>query len=211
LKILLIGSNGQLGYDLGKTLLMHQVTGTTHAILDVTRPEQIVQQVQTLRPEVIINTAAFHKVDVCETEALAAFHVNAVAVRNLCMAARTIDATFVHFSTDYVFEGNLSRPLTEQDETNPVNAYGVSKLAGEKIICYLWEKSFVIRTCGLYGHAGSSGKGGNFIETMIQKAKTNEPIRVVHDQVLTPTSTRELARKVAELIQTKYYGLYHVT
>lgn len=190
---------------------MHEVTGTTHSILDVTQREQVFQQVEKLGPEVIINTAAFHKVDVCETEVLAAFQVNAVGVKNLCLAARAVEATLVHFSTDYVFEGNLRRPLTEQDETNPVNAYGVSKLAGEKIIRYLWEKSFVIRTCGLYGHAGSSGKGGNFVETMLQKAKANDSIRVVHDQVLTPTSTRELARKVAELIQTKHYGLYHVT
>jgi len=211
LKILLIGANGQLGSDLRKSLLAHQVSGTTHAILDVTIPEQVVQQVQELRPEIIINTAAFHKVDLCETESLAAFQVNALGVKNLCIAARAVDATLVHFSTDYVFEGNLRRPLLEQDETNPVNAYGVSKLAGEKIIRYLWEKSFVIRTCGLYGHAGSSGKGGNFIETMLQKAKARDSIRVVRDQVLTPTSTRELARKVAELIQTKHYGLYHVT
>jgi dTDP-4-dehydrorhamnose reductase len=211
LKILLIGANGQLGSDLKKKLLMHEVTGTTHANLDVTQSEEVVQQVQTLRPEVIINTAAFHKVDVCETEALAAFHVNAVGVKNLCVAARSVDAILVHFSTDYVFEGNLRRPLTEQDETNPVNAYGVSKLAGEKIIRYLWEKSFVIRTCGLYGHAGSSGKGGNFVETMLQKAKANDSIRVVHDQVLTPTSTHELARKVADLLETRHFGLYHVT
>ena len=211
MKILLIGANGQLGSDLTKFLLPHEVIGTTHAILDVTQPEQIIQQVQIFRPAVIINTAAFHKVDVCETEVLTAFQVNAVGVKNLCLAAREVDATLVHFSTDYVFEGNLRRPLTEQDETNPVNAYGVSKLAGEKIIRYLWEKSFVIRTCGLYGHAGSSGKGGNFVETMLKKAKTNDSIRVVHDQVLTPTSTRELARKVAELIQTEHFGLYHVT
>jgi dTDP-4-dehydrorhamnose reductase len=211
LKILLIGANGQLGSDLRKALLAHQVSGTTHAVLDVTVQEQVVQQVQALRPEVIVNTAAFHKVDLCETESLAAFQVNALGVKNLCVAARAVDATLVHFSTDYVFEGTLRRPLSEQDETNPVNAYGVSKLAGEKIIRYLWEKSFVIRTCGLYGHAGSSGKGGNFVETMLQKAKARDSIRVVHDQVLTPTSTRELARKVAELIQTAHYGLYHVT
>ena len=211
MKILLIGANGQLGSDLRKALLAHQVSGTTHAILDVTVQEQVVQQVEALRPEVIINTAAFHKVDLCETESLAAFQVNALGVKNLCVAARAFDATLVHFSTDYVFEGNLRRPLSEQDETNPVNTYGVSKLAGEKIIRYLWEKSFVIRTCGLYGHAGSSGKGGNFVETMLQKANARASIRVVHDQVLTPTSTRELARKVAELIQTEHFGLYHVT
>ncbi|MFN8005705.1 MAG: dTDP-4-dehydrorhamnose reductase [Terriglobia bacterium] len=211
MKVLLIGANGQLGSDLAVTLKSHEVIPVTHAALDVTTAERVLSKVQESRPDVILNTSAFHKVDVCESEVLTAFEVNAVGVKNLCLAAQAVGATLVHFSTDYVFEGNLRRPLTEQDETNPVNAYGVSKLAGEKIVRYLWPKSFVIRTCGLYGYAGSSGKGGNFVETMLKKAKNQESIRVVHDQVLTPTSTRELARKVAELIQTEHYGLYHIT
>jgi dTDP-4-dehydrorhamnose reductase len=142
---------------------------------------------------------------------LSAFQVNAYGVRNLALAAREVDAKLIHFSTDYVFEGNLRRPLNESDQTNPINAYGVSKLAGEKLVHYLWPKSFIIRTCGLYGHAGSSGKGGNFVETMLRKASTGESIRVVNDQIVTPTSTRELARKVSQLIHTEEYGLYHIT
>jgi dTDP-4-dehydrorhamnose reductase len=183
----------------------------THQELDVTDVGKVQEEVGGLQPEAIINTAAFHKVDLCETEIGRAFEVNAYGVRNLALAAREVGATLVHFSTDYVFEGNSNQPYTEEDIPNPVNAYGVSKLAGEKLVRYLWTKSFVIRTCGLYGHAGSSGKGGNFVEMMLSKAACGEPIRVVADQRLTPTSTRELARRVIDLISTNHYGLYHIT
>jgi dTDP-4-dehydrorhamnose reductase len=211
LKVLLVGANGQLGSDLMRVLELHEVTAVTHQNLDVVQFDRVQSEVLSLQPQVIINTAAFHKVDLCETEVLSAFQVNAYGVRNLAVAAREVDAKLVHFSTDYVFEGNLRRPLSESDQTNPINAYGVSKLAGEKLVRYLWPKSFIIRTCGLYGHAGSSGKGGNFVEIMLRKASIRESIRVVNDQIVTPTSTRELARKVSQLIHTEEYGLYHIT
>jgi dTDP-4-dehydrorhamnose reductase len=210
-RILLVGVHGQLGSDLKLALSHHEVIGTTHQELDVVLFEQVQETVRIHQPQVIINTSAFHRVDVCETEVMRAFEVNAYGVRNLALAARDVDAALLHFSTDYVFEGNARQPYTENDPPNPVNIYGVSKLAGEKILRYLWEKSFVIRTCGLYGHAGSSGKGSNFIEMMLKKAQNQEPIRVVDDQHLTPTSTRELSRKVAQLIETDHYGLYHIT
>jgi len=211
LRILLIGANGQLGSDLLKLSGAHEVVARTHQELDIADVGKVQEEVRRVQPDVIINTAAFHKVDVCETEIGRAFEVNACGVRNLALAAREVAATLVHFSTDYVFEGNSSQPYTEEDIPNPINAYGVSKLAGEKLVRYLWSKSFVIRTCGLYGHAGSSGKGGNFVEMMLSKALRGESIRVVSDQRLTPTSTRELARKVIDLISTNHYGLYHVT
>ncbi len=210
-RILLIGAHGQLGSDLGLALSPYEVTGTTHQSLDVVQPDQVKQVVQTCRPQVIINTSAFHKVDICETEVMRAFEVNAYGIRNLAIAAREADAVLVHFSTDYVFDGASSRPYMEEDPPNPVNVYGVSKLAGEKMVRFLWEKSFVIRSSGLYGHAGSSGKGGNFVEMMLKKARNHEAIRVVDDQRLTPTSTRELARKVVELFETGHFGLYHIT
>jgi dTDP-4-dehydrorhamnose reductase len=211
LKILLIGANGQLGSDLLKLSATHEVVARTHQDLDVVNLARVQEEVRRIQPQVIINTAAFHKVDLCETEVLPAFEVNAYGARNLALAAKEVEAALVHFSTDYVFEGKSSRPYAEDDPPNPVNAYGVSKLAGEKLIRYLWPRSFVIRTCGLYGHAGSSGKGGNFVEMMLNKAARGEPIRVVNDQRLTPTSTRELARKVMDMISTQHYGLYHVT
>ncbi|PYV40947.1 MAG: dTDP-4-dehydrorhamnose reductase [Acidobacteria bacterium] len=211
MKILLIGANGQLGSDLAEVLKAHDLIPATHQELDVVRFEKVQEEFRKCQPEVVINTAAFHRVDVCETEVMSAFEVNAYGVRNLALAAREVEAVLVHFSTDYVFDGKSSQPYTESDLPNPINAYGVSKLAGEKLLEYLWQKCFIIRTCGLYGHAGSSGKGGNFVEMMLRKALHEEPIRVVEDQRLTPTSTRELARKVKELIQTKHYGLYHIT
>jgi dTDP-4-dehydrorhamnose reductase len=211
LKILLIGANGQLGSDLVDALQGHEVVAATHEILEVTDSARVHQITREHQPQVIINTSAFHKVDVCETEVMQSFNVNAFGVRNLALAARELDATLFHFSTDYVFEGNVRLPRKESDPANPVNAYGVSKLAGEKMAGYLWPKCVIIRTCGLYGHAGSSGKGGNFVELMMKKARNGEAIKVVGDQTLTPTSTRELARKVSDLIGIKAYGLFHIT
>ena len=117
----------------------------------------------------------------------------------------------VHYSTDYVFDGDAGRPYREDDLARPLNVYGASKLLGENLVESVWEKHVLIRTCGLYGRAGSRGKGGNFVETMVRKATAGESIRVVDDQRLTPTSTRELARATAALIETSHYGLFHVT
>ncbi len=211
MKILLIGASGQLGTDLVDALSHHELVTPPRQSLDVVQRDQIRQVLQSERPQVVINTAAFHRVDECESEVLTSFQVNGEAVRNLALAARDIDAVLVHYSTDYVFDGSASRPYLEEDRPRPLNVYGVSKLAGEQLVESVWKKSFLIRTCGLYGRAGSRGKGGNFVETMIRKARRGESIRVVDDQRLTPTSTRELARKTADLMETPHYGLCHVT
>jgi dTDP-4-dehydrorhamnose reductase len=211
MKILLIGADGQLGTDLRQTLVSHEVFPTTLLTLNITHLDQVRSVFQSIQPEIVINTAAFHTVDRCETEVMSALEVNGYGVRNLALAAREISATLVHFSTDYVFDGRAKTPYQETDQPNPISAYGISKLAGEKFLSYLWERSFLIRTCGLYGHAGLDGKGMNFVETMLKKAHAGDLLRVVDDQRLTPTSTRELARKVAELIKTEDFGLYHVT
>jgi dTDP-4-dehydrorhamnose reductase len=129
----------------------------------------------------------------------------------LALACQRNNAVLVHFSTDYVFDGNRREPYTESDLPHPLNVYGVSKLAGEGMVALTWECSFVVRTCGLYGVAGSSGKGGNFVETMLRKAADKNPIRVVDDQVLTPTFTGDLAHAISMLVRTKDYGLYHVS
>lgn len=211
MKILLIGASGQLGADLVKALSRHRLLAPPHRSLDLLQPDRVRQVLQSERPQVVINTAAFHRVDDCESQVSTAFQVNGEAVRNLALAARGIGAALVHYSTDYVFGGTAARPCREDDLPRPINVYGASKLAGEHLLASVWEKHFLIRTCGLYGHAGSRGKGGNFVETMIRKAAGNESIRVVDDQRLTPTSTRELARATAALIETSHYGLYHVT
>ena len=211
MKILLIGASGQLGADLVKALAGHELLAPPRRSLDLVRFDRVRRFLQSERPRVVINTAAFHRVDDCESQVSTALQANGEAVHNLALAAREVEAVLVHYSTDYVFDGAAARPYREDNLPGPVNVYGASKLAGEHLLESVWEKHFLIRTCGLYGRAGSRGKGGNFVETMIRKAAGNESIRVVDDQRLTPTSTRELARATAALIETSHYGLYHVT
>ena len=211
MKILLIGASGQLGVDLVKALSHHDLISPSHDVLDIVNKEEVLKFLLSQRPQLIINTAAFHQVDKCEIEIQTSFNVNGEAVRNLAMGAREIDATLLHFSTDYVFDGRTTQPYIEDYTPRPINVYGISKLSGEYLIESVWNKFFIVRTSGLYGEAGSGGKGSNFVETMLKKAHQRESIRVVNDQRLTPTSTKELARKTAELIETSYYGLYHIT
>lgn len=211
MKILLIGASGQLGADLAEALADRHLLAPPRRSLDLVRFDEVRRFLQSERPQVVINTAAFHRVDDCESQFSTAFQVNGEAVRNLALAAREVEAVLVHYSTDYVFDGAAGRPYREDDLARPLSVYGASKLAGEHLLESVWEKHFLIRTCGLYGRAGSRGKGGNFVETMIRKAAGNESIRVVDDQRLTPTSTRELARATAALIETSHYGLFHVT
>jgi dTDP-4-dehydrorhamnose reductase len=213
MKILLIGANGQLGSDLEKALggRGHQVVPSRHSDLDVTDAAGIERVSGSVQPDAVINTSAFHKVEECERNPALAFEVNAIAPMNLARTCSRLGALLVHFSTDYVFDGTKLQPYLESDLPAPLNVYGVSKAAGEHLIASNIERSFVVRTCGLYGVRGSSGKGGNFVETMIRKALAREPIRVVNDQVLTPTFTEDLAEAVSRLIETRAYGLYHAS
>jgi dTDP-4-dehydrorhamnose reductase len=160
---------------------------------------------------VLLNCAAFNRVDEAEDAPEAAFAVNTFAVRNLALAARRQDARLVHFSSDYVFDGAQRRPYIETDLPCPRSMYGVSKLAGETMLQALWSKHFLIRTCGLYGYTGSRDKGTNFVEAMIRLAAQESPVRVVSDQMCTPTSTMDLACAVSRLITTEKYGIYHLT
>jgi dTDP-4-dehydrorhamnose reductase len=213
MKVAVIGANGQLGSDLCRVSAEKKlgVVSLTRRDIDVADIDQVNEVLGSVNADVVINTAAFHNVEQCEREPAMAFAVNAIGVRNLALTCRSNSAVFVHFSTDYVFGGGGFRPRNEDDLPHPLNIYGVSKLAGEAIVRLTWDRSFVIRTCGLYGLAGSKGKGGNFVETMLKKGRAGEPIRVVNDQVLTPTFTGDLANAVSQLIQTKAYGLYHIS
>lgn len=211
MRTLLIGANGQLGNELRQAFSDHELTPLTHADFELTDPAQVRRALQTHRPDLILNTAAFHRVDECEEKPERTFTVNAIAVRDLATAAKESGATLVHFSTDYVFDGRQRRPYREVDPPGPLSVYAASKLAGEYFVRAIAEQHFVIRTCGLYGPAGSSGKGGNFIETMLRLAREGREIRVVSDQILTPTSVKDLARKVRRLVETRAYGLYHIT
>ncbi len=211
--VVIIGSNGQLGTDLTPALAEFRITGLTHADLDVTDSERVRDVLARLAPDVVINTSAYHKVDVCEDEPAASFAVNASATYGLARLAAELDFTLVHFSSDYVFSGFESTPRRETDLPAPISVYGASKLAGETLARAYAPRHYVIRTTGLYGVAGASGKGGNFVETMLRLGKAG-PVRVVDDQVMTPTATADLAAAVAGLLQREPevpYGLYHIT
>jgi dTDP-4-dehydrorhamnose reductase len=214
MKVLLIAANGQLGTDLLKVFRAagDTVTPFTHAQLDVCSEAQISKAMAEVKPEVVLNTAAYHRVDECEKQSAMAFQVNGTAVMYLAQACKAAGATLVHYSTDYVFGGyEKGSPYEETDLPAPVNVYGTSKVVGEHLIAAYAERYFAIRTCGLYGVAGSSGKGGNFVETMLKKAMAGDAIRVVDDQILTPTYTADLAQATRDLILTERYGLYHLS
>lgn len=214
MRVVVIGANGQLGTDLVRHFQESSdvVVPVTHAQVDVTSQEAVGSMLEKSKPDVVLNTAAFHKVEECEKKPELAFQVNGSAVMSLAQACQKSGATLVHFSTDYVFGGyEKGSPFEETDRPAPLNVYGVSKASGEQLIAANADRYFVLRVCGLYGTAGSSGKGGNFVENMLKKALAGDAIRVVDDQILTPTYTADLAAATRKLIQTGKFGLYHLS
>jgi len=211
MRIALLGSNGQLGQDLQQQLAKHELFPLTRKEFDVTDHARARSVLSGLKPDVVLNTTAYHRVDDCETHAELAYSVNALAVLNLVRISNDLDATLVHLSTDYVFDGKSTAPYTESCAASPLSVYGNSKLAGEMLVRSMARKPIVIRTCGLYGKAGSSGNGGNFVVTMLNKARNGDSIRVVNDQTITPTPTLDLARQMAALLETTHLGLFHMT
>jgi dTDP-4-dehydrorhamnose reductase len=213
MKVLVTGANGQLGTDLCRALHDLEVIPLTHADIEITDIESIKKVFNKHKPDTVINTAAYVRVDDCEYNPDKAFLVNALGARNIAVVTQDIRAKLVHISTDYVFGGDEphSVPYTEFDTPVPLSIYGKSKLAGEDFTRHLCHRHFIIRTSGLFGVAGSSGKGGNFVETMLRLGKERDELRIVDDQFFSPTYTRDLARKIAQLITTEYYGIFHIT
>lgn len=211
MKIAVIGSTGQLGTDLVKTLgAAHEVIGFTHNDIEVADYDSCLI-LKKHQPDMVINTAAFHKTDRCEEEPLKTFSVNALGARNLAMITNEIDAATVFISTDYVFDGSKKEPYTEDDVPAPINTYGISKLAAEHFTRQN-PKHYIIRIASVFGKAGASGKGGNFVETMITKAKNNEPITVIDDMWMSPTYTKNASSTLKEITEKQLpYGIYHAT
>lgn len=211
MKIMIIGAGGQLGSELVNLLQYDTLIPLTHLDIEMTDYQQVNDIISSNVPDVVINTAAYHRVDECEDNIEKSFSINAYAVRTLAKICNELNTTLVHFSTDYVFGGEKRTPYVEDDMPNPLSVYAISKLAGEYFVRNICSRFFLIRTCGLYGAKGISGKGGNFIELMLKLARDKRPIRVVADQVVTPTYAKELALKVSQIIRTNEYGLYHAT
>ena len=214
MKVLVTGANGQLGTDLCKALQDLNVIPLTHNDIEISNMVSVKQVFGKYQPDIIINTAAYVRVDDCETNQDKAFLVNALGARNVAVVARELEAKLIHISTDYIFGGEAelrTTPYTEFDTPAPPNVYGKSKLAGENLVRHLCTKHFIIRTSGLFGFAGASGKGGNFVEAILKLARAQNELRVINDQVFSPTYTKDLAGKIAQLITTQYYGIFHIT
>ena len=208
MKALVTGSAGMLAKDLIPYLSKkgYEVLAPPEDKLDITSLQVVRTAADGFKPDIIINCAAYTKVDEAETQEHLAFVVNGLAVQNLCMLCQERDIPLVHFSTDYVFDGTKPTPYTINDETNPINAYGRSKLLGEKYILWLLSKFYLIRTSWLFGLHGK-----NFIETMLELGQKQKQVSVVTDQKGCPTWTRHLAETTIALVETGRYGIYHVT
>jgi dTDP-4-dehydrorhamnose reductase len=211
-KAVVFGSGGQLGVELLHELRErgYDVTGFERAHLDITDPAKVEQTLASIDPQFVYNAAAYNQVDVAETEPAAAYSVNALAVRNLALACRQVDAKLIHFSTDYVFDGTLGRAYVETDQTHPLGAYAVSKLAGELYAQAYLTNPLVLRTSGVFGPAGMHTNRGNFLELMLRLARENKPIRVVEDHFASPTYAPLLASRSIDLAEASHSGIFHL-
>jgi dTDP-4-dehydrorhamnose reductase len=214
MKVAVIGSNGQLGSDLLDQYRAAgaEATGLTHHEIDISSLASTRGALAAVQPDVIVNTAAMHHVENCEKDPARAYEVNAIGARNLAVVARELDAKIVHVSTDYVFNGAKARPYVEDDRPAPLNVYGNTKLAGEAFLHGMGGKYFIVRTSALYGKNPCRAKGGkNFVDLMLKLGTERDEVRVVDDEIVSPTSTAELAKQIAILGGTNHYGLYHAT
>jgi dTDP-4-dehydrorhamnose reductase len=211
MKVAVIGSSGQLGQDLMR--VFPDAAGLGRQDIDVSDGVAVTLALQALKPQWVLNTAAFHRVDDCEANVSLALDVNALGALNVAKAAAAVGAGVVFFSTDYVFgaaERQRGHPYIEDDLPGPLNVYGATKCAGEQLVMATNPRHLVVRTTGLFGTA-TSRKGWTFPELMWNKGKTDGKVRVVNDQVLSPTNTADLAAKVRELIDRGVTGLFHLT
>lgn len=210
-RFVIIGAAGQLGSDLVRTFdPPGELIPLRSRDLDILDAARVRSTLGNLRPTVVINATAYNFVDRAEEERPQAFALNAEAVGSLAATSHALGALFVHFSTDYVFDGRKRTPYEETDTPAPLSAYGESKLAGERLALERCERTVIFRVSGLFGIAGRSGKG-NFVETMLRLAREGKPLRVVADQVLGPSYTLDLARKVWAVLPKATHSLYHLT
>ena len=210
MRIMIIGADGQLGTDLVRTLEGDPVP-LTHADVEISDHSSIEAVMLEHKPQLIINTAAYHQVDLAEDNPEPAFVTNTIGARNLALTCAEHDIDLFHVSTDYVFGGDKREPYSETDLPGPLNVYGTSKLAGENFVRALAPRSYVARTTGLFGIAGSREGRSNFVETMLRLAGQGRDINVVADQYVSPTYTYDLALAIGQLITTRKYGTYHIT
>lgn len=211
-RAVVFGKSGQLGRELVRVFTDrgYDVTAFERAEADVTDAARIESILARLDPAIVLNATAYNAVDRAETEPAAAFEGNALAVRNIAVGCRQSDAKLVHFSTDYVFDGNANRAYREEDRTHPTSAYGVSKLAGELYAQAYLDHPLIVRTSGVFGPGGFKTARGNFVEVMLRLAAAGGPIRVLEDHIASPTYAPELASRTADLVEGGHSGLFHI-
>jgi dTDP-4-dehydrorhamnose reductase len=209
-KALVVGAQGQLGRDLVSALGSQVAWAGGRAELDVTDWAAVHAVVTRVRPDVVFNGTAYNQLDGAETETGRALEVNALAPGLLARAAREVGALVVHFSTDYVFDGQATSPYGEDDCPAPLGAYAVSKLAGEQLVRASGPEHLVVRTSSVYGRGGNRQKGGSFVERILEQARAGRPLRVVSDQTFSPTYAPDLAAAAIALVGAGARGLVHV-
>jgi dTDP-4-dehydrorhamnose reductase len=207
MRIIITGASGQLGRELVQLLeKRHEVFGLCRTEMDITNIDQTRKVIRQINPDVVIHTAAYTAVDLAETEEDKAYQINTFGTRNVALSTEEIGAKICYISTDYVFDGNSTVPYREYDNTNPQNVYGKSKRAGELFVQSLSSKYFIVRTSWIYGIHGN-----NFVKTMLKLASEKNNLKVVNDQIGSPTYTKDLSIFLAELILTDKYGIYHAS
>lgn len=208
MQVVVCGSSGMLATDVIAIFsqMGHQVTDLSIEDLDITKLEAVSLKLKALQPDLVFNAAGYTNVDGCESEPDLAYQVNCLGTRNLAIATDELGAAIVHISTDYVFGGKGNQPYREYDSVNPRSIYGKSKLDGEIMVRQHCRRHYIIRTAWLFGYHGN-----NFVRTMLSLAKEREVLRVVNDQMGSPTYTRDLAEAIAELVKKPTYGTYHLT
>ncbi|MBE3594373.1 MAG: dTDP-4-dehydrorhamnose reductase [Candidatus Carbobacillus altaicus] len=207
-KVLVTGPRGQLGQDLMILLRErgYDAFGFSREELDITDMEKVQETFTSIRPDVVLHTAAYTKVDQAEEEIDLAFAVNGWGTRNVAVASEEVGAKLVYISTDYVFDGEKGKPYLEYDRTAPLNVYGASKEIGEQMVRDFHSRFFIVRTSWVYG-----AYGANFVKTMLRLGKEEPAVRVVNDQTGSPTYTVDLAEALFQLMETEKYGIYHLS
>ena len=208
MKVIVTGANGQLGREVVKTLFSERIECAcpNSKTLDITDRDNVLRFISEYKPEAVINCAGYTNVDQAETDKKQCMKVNADGVKNLADACSESGAKLLHISTDYVFSGEGSRPYETSDSTGPLNTYGVSKLKAEKIIQETMQNYFIVRTSWLIGRHGN-----NFVNAILKRSELSDVVRVVDDQIGSPTFVQDLAPLLCRMIKTSRYGIYHAT